>query len=68
MSSHAGSDRSAQPMKGRMEYALFWKVDTASNADSVTACLVIVVALLASLYLAFLIDIPAAESLLQLPL
>ena len=60
------SVRSCEAAAGR---ALFWsKVFwSAKDPDLVTICLFSVIGLLVSLYLAAAFDIPAAESLLQMP-
>ena len=68
MSSQA--DRTACARAQRVQRDLSWNtvIQIARNEDSATLCLLAVAGLLASLYVAILIDIPAAETLLQLPL
>jgi len=70
MSSLAESDRSARSGGGRTGYALSrtQAIRIARRKDLVAASLFAVIGLLASAVLAILLDIPAAETLLQMPL
>lgn len=70
MSSQADSARAARSGEGRSGYELFWNkvIQAARDEDFVAVCLLAVILLLMSLYLALLVDIPEVESLLQMPL
>jgi hypothetical protein len=70
MSSQAGSARSARSGEGPTGYELFWDkvIQPPRNKDFVMLSLFTVVGLLVSLYLTILLDPPAAEALLQMPL